>query len=64
MSDDQSMPERPHTRSAMARERENVSPHERERTCLRCLTAFHSAWSGERVCKACKGSSQWRVGLN
>ncbi len=64
MSDDQSMRDRPEPRTSAGSEGEEVRRDERDRTCLRCLTAFRSAWSGERVCKACKGSSQWRVGLN
>lgn len=30
------------------------------RSCLRCETRFMSAWSGERICPRCKGSSAWR----
>lgn len=32
----------------------------KSRCCLKCRAAFTSAWSGERVCSACKGSSAWR----
>ena len=32
------------------------------RRCLRCDTRFDSAWSGERICPRCKGSSAWRNG--
>ena len=41
-------------------------PHKGEaqvRLCLRCQTAFHSEWAGERVCLRCKGSSTWRSGI-
>ena len=33
------------------------------RKCLKCSSAFHSEWSGERICRKCKGSSHWRSGL-
>lgn len=32
------------------------------RRCLRCETSFDSAWSGQRICPRCKGSSTWRNG--
>lgn len=32
------------------------------RKCLRCSTEFQSEWSGERVCRRCKGSNAWRSG--
>lgn len=32
------------------------------RLCLRCATAFHSSWSGERICPHCKRSNGWRSG--
>ena len=35
----------------------------RERKCLSCKTMFNSEWSGERICKKCKGSHTWRSGL-
>lgn len=35
----------------------------RERRCLRCQTHFESEWSGERICRRCKGTSSWRNGL-
>jgi hypothetical protein len=35
----------------------------KERSCLRCGTAFLSEWSGERVCRHCKGSAVWRAGI-
>lgn len=34
----------------------------RTRQCLLCKAAFHSEWSGERICKRCKSSSAWRGG--
>lgn len=34
------------------------------RRCLKCGTAFESAWVGERVCSKCKSSSDWRSGVN
>ena len=51
-------------RPFMARERTRKKGSEQERKCLRCHQTFLSEWAGERVCKACKGSSQWRIGLN
>ena len=32
------------------------------RDCLLCNMPFDSAWSGERICKRCKGSTVWRSG--
>jgi hypothetical protein len=32
------------------------------RRCLRCDAEFHSEWSGERICRHCKGTSAWRNG--
>ena len=32
------------------------------RKCLMCGNSFESAWSGERICKRCKGSSAWKSG--
>lgn len=44
----------------------DVTTHRGEpqvRRCLRCRTAFHSEWSGERICARCKGTTAWRRGL-
>lgn len=30
------------------------------RLCLHCGKKFESAWAGERVCKRCKGTADWR----
>ncbi|MFO7854610.1 MAG: hypothetical protein R6V44_05230 [Paracoccaceae bacterium] len=35
----------------------------RERSCLRCRTRFESEWSGERICRRCKGTTSWRSGI-
>ncbi len=32
------------------------------RQCLRCSAEFESEWSGERICRRCKGSASWRTG--
>ena len=32
------------------------------RCCLRCQTRFQSAWAGERICRACKGTQAWKSG--
>ena len=32
------------------------------RHCLRCSSAFSSAWAGERICAQCKGTAAWRQG--
>jgi len=37
-------------------------PPHRTRLCLRCRTAFDSAWAGERICRRCKDSQAWRSG--
>jgi hypothetical protein len=39
-----------------------VAHQRKDRVCLGCLTMFDSAWSGERVCRRCKGTSAWRSG--
>lgn len=31
-----------------------------ERRCLRCSTTFWSEGFGERICRRCKGSNEWR----
>jgi hypothetical protein len=36
----------------------------KSRCCLKCRAAFASAWSGERVCPSCKGSSAWRSSVS
>ena len=36
----------------------------KRRCCLKCRAAFASAWSGERVCPSCKGSSAWRSSVS
>ena len=30
------------------------------RDCLMCRDPFESRWSGERVCRRCKGRDGWR----
>ncbi len=32
------------------------------RRCLMCFAEFLSEHKGERVCRACKGTSAWRQG--
>ena len=32
------------------------------RACLRCHQRFESDWSGERICRRCKGSTTWQNG--
>jgi hypothetical protein len=34
------------------------------RSCLNCKSVFDSAWSGERVCPRCKGTTAWRNGAS
>jgi hypothetical protein len=37
---------------------ETPSHHiQKRRRCLFCREAFDSAWAGERICPACKGSA-------
>jgi len=45
-------------------EQENPDPghEEKHRACLVCGDEFLSTWSGERVCKRCRGSARWRQG--
>lgn len=31
-----------------------------QRICLKCRKCFESEWSGERICKPCKGSGDWK----
>ncbi len=33
------------------------------RRYLRCSEPFESEWSGERVCRRCKGTHGWREGV-
>lgn len=41
----------------------DAAEHRRkDRMCLSCCIMFDSAWSGERVCPRCKGTSAWRSG--
>lgn len=32
------------------------------RICLLCRSDFESEWSGERICKRCKGTAAWKSG--
>lgn len=32
------------------------------RQCLKCHSQFESTWSGERICRRCKGTAAWRQG--
>lgn len=43
---------------------ETVARHNapKERKCLTCKAPFHSKSAGERVCRRCKSSSNWREG--
>jgi hypothetical protein len=34
----------------------------KKRHCLTCGDPMRSEWSGERVCKRCKGTAAWRSG--
>ena len=34
----------------------------KQRTCLRCGTEFFSEWAGNRLCKPCQHSHDWRSG--
>lgn len=35
-------------------------PEAIERQCLRCQTSFDSTWAGERICRQCKSTAEWR----
>lgn len=37
-------------------------PAVKERRCLMCGKPFVSLGPGERICRACKGSTTWRQG--
>jgi hypothetical protein len=41
---------------------DEISHTPKTRRCLMCHTQFESTWAGERVCRQCKSSSQWRSG--
>ena len=41
---------------------EALEPMPKLRRCLRCASAFTSAWAGERICVHCKGPAAWRQG--
>lgn len=41
---------------------EDIAHTPKKRRCLMCHTEFESTWAGERVCRQCKSSSQWRSG--
>ena len=30
------------------------------RQCLRCAASFESQWIGERICRRCKATQDWR----
>ena len=32
------------------------------RRCLKCGAIFVSLWTGDRICKRCKATSDWRAG--
>ncbi|NIA72295.1 winged helix-turn-helix transcriptional regulator [Pelagibius litoralis] len=34
------------------------------RACLMCRAEFESTWAGERVCKPCKFTADWKAGPN
>jgi len=34
---------------------------EHDRSCLKCGTCFTSTWAGERICKRCKQSNDWKL---
>ena len=33
------------------------------RKCLMCEAPFFSEWAGERICRKCKSSKNWRNGF-
>jgi len=33
------------------------------RQCLKCRSTFSSEWSGERICRRCKGTNAWKNGV-
>lgn len=35
----------------------------KERLCLRCRTLFSSEGFGERICRRCKASRSWKMGV-
>ncbi|CAN0433617.1 unnamed protein product [Discosporangium mesarthrocarpum] len=52
----------------MREEEQNTKPEPervyipKTRACLRCRSEFESAWPGERICRRCKSSEDWRQG--
>jgi hypothetical protein len=52
----------------MREEEQNTKPEPERvyipkmRSCLRCRSDFESAWPGERICRRCKSSEDWRQG--
>ncbi len=58
------MPTIGYHRHAYLRKAENEPPdHAKSRHCLKCRAPFVSTWSGERVCRKCKGQRAWRDGV-
>jgi hypothetical protein len=44
---------------------EDIRPEDevKVRRCLMCGDEFESSWAGERVCKRCRSSHNWRHGV-
>ncbi|MAF46933.1 MAG: hypothetical protein CMM10_01575 [Rhodospirillaceae bacterium] len=43
-------------------EPEDRTEQAKTRSCLRCGENFESRWHGERICKKCKSTNDWRQG--
>ena len=40
---------------------ESAVPEPVERQCLRCQKSFESGWLGERICRRCKSTDDWKT---
>ncbi len=43
--------------------RQPTADQPKSRQCLKCREQFLSEWSGQRLCRKCKGRSAWRSGV-
>jgi hypothetical protein len=48
--------------SGTSRPRSERQVEPKERKCLMCRRPFESGWHGERVCRKCKSTGEWRSG--
>jgi hypothetical protein len=48
--------------SSTSRPRSERTLEPKQRNCLMCRKPFESSWHGERVCRKCKSTGEWRSG--